>query len=139
MKGIGNILDKGSKLVDSIGSAFDKNFTSKEEKLKIKNEILGQATSFLSNLIDAQKEILAAEIKGNWLQRSWRPILMLCFGFIVMYSFFLQPAFFPNSINIAETLPSDFWGLLKIGMGGYVIGRSGEKIAASVSETMNKK
>lgn len=136
---INNIIKNASSLVDNVGNAFDKNFTSKEEKLEVKNKILSQANSFLSELVEAQKQILLTELKGNWLQRSWRPIVMLCFAFIVVYSFFIQPAFFPNAINISSTLPADFWSLLKIGLGGYVIGRSGEKIAGSVSEMLNKK
>jgi hypothetical protein len=29
-------------------------------------------------------------------------------------------------------LPPDMWALLKIGVGGYIVGRSGEKIARSL-------
>ena len=55
---------------------------------------------------------------------------MLSFGFIVMYNKFLAPIF-NWTIPILEL---EFWELLKIGIGGYVVGRSGEKIAKIVSE-----
>ena len=133
------LITAASKLAKNIGDAFDKNFTSKEERLVQKNKLLAEANSLVSNVLDAQKEILKTETTGNWLQRSWRPIVMLCFAFIVMYAFFMQPAFFPNATNVSEQLPEDFWGLLKIGMGGYVIGRSAEKVSVKIAETIGKK
>ena len=32
-------------------------------------------------------------------------------------------------VDVVMTIPPDMWALLKIGLGGYVVGRSGEKIA----------
>ena len=75
-----------------------------------------------------QTEIILAEAKGNWLQRSWRPILMLAFGFIVIYVKFLAPLF---DLKIPE-LENEFWNLLQLGIGGYVIGRSAEKISQNI-------
>lgn len=132
------VIEAASALVGKIGDAFDKNFTSKEEKLKAKNELLTEANKLVSQVLEAQKEILLSETTGNKLQRSWRPIVMLAFAFIVVYSFFIQPAIFPNAVNISETLPADFWGLLKIGMGGYVIGRSVEKSSVKIAESIKK-
>jgi len=76
-----------------------------------------------------QTEVIVAEAKGNWLQRSWRPILMLAFGFIVIYVKFFAPLF---DLKIPE-LENEFWDLLQLGIGGYVIGRSAEKIAGKIS------
>ena len=58
---------------------------------------------------------------------------MLAFGFIVIYVKFIGPLF---GLAIPE-LENEFWELLKIGIGGYVVGRSAEKIAKSV--TISKK
>ena len=76
-----------------------------------------------------QTEIIVAEAKGNWLQRSWRPILMLAFGFIVIYVKFVAPLFNLQS----PELENEFWNLLQLGIGGYVIGRSAEKIAGNIT------
>jgi hypothetical protein len=80
-----------------------------------------------------QTEIVLAEANGNWLQRSWRPILMLAFGFIVIYVKFIAPLF---QLPIPP-LENEFWNLLQLGIGGYVVGRSAEKIAGNI--TINKK
>ena len=81
-----------------------------------------------------QTDIIIAEAKGNWLQRSWRPILMLSFGFIVIYNKFAAPLF-GWTIPVLE---GEFWTLLQIGIGGYVVGRSAEKIADKITITKNK-
>lgn len=116
------------KLIDSLGSAiektgnaFDKNFTSKEEFLSFLHSVQ-------KNLLEAKEAILLAESQGNWMQRSWRPLLMLSFGGIIIYSKFFAPIF---SLPAPE-LEQEFWELLKLGMGGYIIGRSVEKTASSV-------
>jgi hypothetical protein len=56
---------------------------------------------------------------------------MLAFGFIVIYVKFLAPLF---DFKIPE-LENEFWNLLQIGIGGYVIGRTGEKIAKEYAST----
>ena len=80
-----------------------------------------------------QADIIIAEAKGNWLQRSWRPLLMLAFGFIVIYVKFIAPLF---DLRIPE-LENEFWNLLQLGIGGYVVGRSAEKISKNI--TISKK
>jgi len=120
----------GSNVIGDIGKVIDNLFTSDEERINAKNKILQVLKEKELELQKLQTDVIIAEAKGNWLQRSWRPILMLSFGFIVMYNKFLAPIF-NWTIPILEL---EFWELLKIGIGGYVVGRSGEKIAKIVSE-----
>ena len=120
----------GSVLKDLLGG-LDKLFTSKEEKIKAESIIKQILIEKQLELQKMQTEIILAEAKGNWLQRSWRPILMLSFGFIVIYVKFLAPVF---DLTIPE-LEIEFWELLKIGIGGYVVGRSAEKISKNITIT----
>ena len=55
---------------------------------------------------------------------------MFMFGFIVFNNFILYPyaSLFTDKAVMLDT-PQDLWDLIKIGLGGYVVGRSGEKIA----------
>ena len=122
----------GSVLKDLLGG-LDKLFTSKEEKIKAESIIKEIILQKKVELQQMQTDIILAEAKGNWLQRSWRPILMLSFGFIVIYVKFLAPVF-GFTIPILEI---EFWELLKIGIGGYVVGRSAEKISKNI--TISKK
>ena len=120
-------------VVKEVGNVIDKLFTTDEERLEAKNKIFQVIQEKELELQKMQTDIIIAEAKGNWLQRSWRPILMLAFGFIVIYVKFLAPLF---GFTIPP-LENEFWNLLQLGIGGYVVGRSAEKIAKSV--TINKK
>ena len=119
-------------VISEIGKVIDTLFTSEEERIKAKNEVFKVLQEQQMELQKLQTEIIVAEAKGNWLQRSWRPILMLAFGFIVIYVKFIAPLF---GFNIPP-LENEFWNLLQLGIGGYVVGRSAEKISKNI--TINK-
>ena len=121
----------GGSVVKDLLGGLDNLFTSKEEKIKAENVIKQILIQKELELQKMQTEIIVTEAKGNWLQRSWRPILMLAFGFIVIYVKFLAPLF---DLRIPE-LENEFWNLLKLGIGGYVIGRTGEKMMKSYSDS----
>ena len=116
-------------VIKEVGNVIDNLFTSEEERIKAKNEVFKVLQEQQLELQKLQTEIIVAEANGNWLQRSWRPILMLSFGFIVIYVKFIAPLF---DLKIPE-LENEFWNLLQIGIGGYVIGRSAEKIAGKIT------
>tara|TARA_R100001369_G_C3279101_1_gene161625 strand:+ start:486 stop:905 length:420 start_codon:yes stop_codon:yes gene_type:complete len=130
----------GTNVIGEIGKIIDNLFTSDEERTDAKNKIIQVLREKELELQKMQTDIIIAEAKGNWLQRSWRPILMLSFGFIVIYTKFISQL---TPQLITPVLEPEFWSLLKLGIGGYVIGRSGEKIAATVANkitiTKNKK
>jgi len=117
----------GGSVVKDVMGGLDNLFTSKEEKMAAENAIREILIKKELELQKMQTEVIVTEAKGNWLQRSWRPILMLAFGFIVIYVKFIGPLF---DLTIPE-LEDEFWNLLQIGIGGYVVGRTGEKMMAS--------
>lgn len=78
-------------------------------------------------------QIMLAEAAGNWLQRSWRPIMMLTFGGLIVARWLGYSA--PN-LSEAECLK--LWDIVQLGIGGYVVGRSMEKIAPSIADAMRK-
>jgi hypothetical protein len=116
-------------VIKQIGDVIDDLFTSDEERANAKIKVLEVLKQQQLELQKLQTEIIVAEASGNWLQRSWRPILMLSFGFIVIYVKFVAPLF---DLKIPE-LENEFWDLLQIGIGGYVVGRSAEKIADKIT------
>jgi hypothetical protein len=121
----------GGTVIKDLLGGLDKLFTSKEEKIKAENIIKQILIEKQLELQQMQTDVILAEAKGNWLQRSWRPVLMLSFGFIVIYVKFLAPVF---DLVVPE-LELEFWELLKIGIGGYVVGRSAEKISKNITIT----
>ncbi len=120
----------GGSVVKDIMDGLDNLFTSKEEKIAAKAAIQKMLLDKHLELQKMQTDVIITEAKGNWLQRSWRPILMLAFGFIVIYVKFIAPLF---GLPIPP-LENEFWNLLQLGIGGYVIGRTGEKMIKTYSE-----
>jgi hypothetical protein len=120
----------GGSVVKDIMDGLDNLFTSKEEKIAAKAAIQKMLLDKQLELQRMQTDVIITEAKGNWLQRSWRPILMLAFGFIVIYVKFIAPLF---GLPIPP-LENEFWNLLQLGIGGYVIGRTGEKMIKTYSE-----
>jgi hypothetical protein len=123
----------GGSVVKDIMDGLDNLFTSKEEKIAAKAAIQKMLLDKQLELQKMQTDVIITEAKGNWLQRSWRPILMLAFGFIVIYVKFIAPLF---GLPIPP-LEDEFWNLLQLGIGGYVIGRTGEKMIKTYSEKTN--
>ena len=123
----------GKEILDSAGGVIDTIATNDEEKLEAKNKLTGIVTRALNELNNAQAKVLAIELSGNWLQRNWRPAVMVTFAFIITYRYFLAPVFGLPAVE----LPVDFWDLLKIGMGGYIMGRSLEKVSEKVTSNID--
>ena len=101
------------KVVDNKGEA-DKLKAKVQEKI-----IAGE----LAELEGAAKTI-QIEAQGVFLQRNWRPIMMLVFaGLMVAHWFgFTAP-------NIPESVQNSLLNIILVGIGGYTVGRSAEKVA----------
>ena len=109
-----------SSLVSEIGSVVNNLSVSSQEKKQIEADLIAAITRQEEALSRSQATIIEAEARGNWLQRSWRPVIMLVFATIVLTGTFCELPILSDT--------SRFWDLLEIGIGGYVIGRSAEKI-----------
>ena len=107
-------------VVGTVGKVIDRLTLPAREKKELEIGLLKLIQELERELTQAKAVTVQEEVKGNWLQRSWRPLVMLTFASVILIGTF-------TSLPIlAET--SRFWDLLEIGLGGYVVGRSGEKI-----------
>jgi len=81
-----------------------------------------------------QAKVIEAEAKSeHFLTSTWRPITMLVFVFIIANNYILVPYFQAFGLNVPTLeLTSDMWDLLKLGLGGYVVGRSAEKVVKNL-------
>jgi hypothetical protein len=133
---LSKILGTGAKeTVDAIGNAIDKIDKSDEKlemQLKYKQllmEIEGSYLNYENKLLESQSKIVESEAKGDsWLQRNWRPMLMVICMFIMLNNYVLVPYF---NIPVA-TLDDHIWRLMEMGVTGYVAGRSLEKISENL-------
>ena len=121
------------KILDGVIGLVDKAVLDKDEAGRLKaqlTEVFNKSDlERFTTEIKAQADVIMAEASGqSWLQRNWRPGLMALFGLIIFNNYILNPwlsAMF--SINIVMEIPPDMWALLKLGVGGYIVGRSTEK------------
>ena len=124
------------KILEKVTGTIDKAVKDKDLAARLKHDtsmaILQMDHSEVQTLVKEQASIIKAEATGgSWIQRSWRPILMLVIIAIIAnnYIFFPYLSAFGIEQAVMLDLPEQLWGLIKIGVGGYVVGRSGEKFA----------
>ena len=81
-----------------------------------------------------QADIVKAEAQSeHWLTACWRPILMLTFGGLIVARWL---GFSAPNISDAEVLK--LWNIVELGLGGYVIGRSVEKVMPAIAGALKK-
>ncbi len=108
--------------------------SDRDERARIEGEILKAASDADARLAGAQASVVRAEAAGNWLQRSWRPIFMwLCMGLLIWHAVGVPVLAAALGVPIGEVIgldhvPDGLWTLLVVGMGGYIGGRSVEKV-----------
>lgn len=105
-------------------------FDSEDQRREFINDVQTRLIQNESQLIESRGKAVIAEAKGeSWLQRNWRPMLMLSIVAIVVNNYLLLPwmRFLGFNMPILN-LPSELFDLMTVGVGGYILGRSGEKI-----------
>ena len=126
-------------LLNKLFGVVDKVVPDRDLALKLKNELAQLDYSIIKSEIEESAKVLVAEAQGgSWLQRNWRPVLMLIFTYIIAHNYIIAPILkmiWPSFIVLE--VPPDLWQLLKIGIGGYIVGRSGEKIV-NILKSSNK-
>ncbi len=112
-----------------IGKAVDKAVPDASQASELKAQLSTQIYALADTEMKGAIAVILAEAQGqSWLQRNWRPLLMLTCITIIANNYVLYP--YMRAIfgwGVALDLPEALWELLKIGVGGYVVGRSVEK------------
>lgn len=132
-----------SGIIQSVSGILDKFITNPEEKLKAQIQLSQMANDLQIKAMEADRDfavqqanVITAETKSeSWIARNWRPILMLTFTYIIAHNYVFAPLFNLKSLAI----PDQMWELLKLGISGYIVGRSVEKIAPDVAAIVSKK
>jgi hypothetical protein len=121
-----------SNTVEAVGSIIDNVFTNDEEKSTAKKQLAEVVLKSLNDVAEVQGEVIKTEMKGNFLQKSWRPLMMLTFGIILVCKWFGL-----TNDAIPLELELQLLDIVKLGLGGYVVGRSVEKVATTVTKNID--
>ena len=120
-----------SLLIGPLTTLIERLIPDKEKSDQAKAEMMTIMLNAQAKEVEAKSQVIIAEATGeSWLQRNWRPITMMFFLVLLgFYWFGLAPQYLINNPSVVSNL----FTLLEIGIGGYIVGRSGEKIAERVN------
>ena len=79
-----------TNLVSAVGDIVNRLTLPGREKKQLETDILRLLIAVEEKTISEQAAAIREEARGNWLQRSWRPIVMLVFTVIVLAGTFLN-------------------------------------------------
>ena len=121
-----------------LAKILDAYVSDVELKHKLAAEIEQQTLGYFTRSAELGADVVLAETTSeHWLSRSWRPLLMLLLmGFLLLVGLVLPLADLIAGHRIAfeprwQSLPDGFWQFLTVGAGGYIGGRSLEKVATA--------
>lgn len=119
------VLEVGGKLIDRLWPDPAQRDQAKLAMLEMAQK--GELAEFTQ-----RAEIIKTEAASeHWLAAAWRPILMLVFGALIVARWFGWAA---PDLSEAEYLK--LWSIVELGLGGYVIGRSAEKIVPGIADAL---
>jgi len=138
---LGALIGKIGDIFGGVKGIIDEVSTTDEERLQAKVQLDAIQAEVVSVVLDYEKTLaveqaltVRAEVTGHsWLQRNWRPIAMLWMMALVS-AYWL--GFTPDTLTEAVVL--SMFALVKIGLGGYIVGRSAEKIVPAAVGAFKK-
>src|SRR6056297_2752948 len=124
----------GAGLGTAVDNVLGRFFEDKDKAAKAAQELRIAMLEHEQTANQLARDVVVAEAKSDhWVTSAWRPIVMLMFAVMIGNNYIIAPyldAIFGTSVMF--DMPEQAWSLLSVGLGGYVLGRSGEKIAGEV-------
>jgi hypothetical protein len=121
-------------LAPVLGKVIGNLFPDPEQKAKAEAEMMKSLLAHQAEIEGAAAKIIQTEAASqHWLAANWRPLTMIVFVALIVARWFGWAA--PN-LGEAEYLK--LWSIVEFGLGGYVVGRSVEKIAPSIAGAIKK-
>lgn len=123
-----------SGILSAVTAAITGFFSSKNKKLESIDKGIDLASEVGSNDAEAARAsgrvLQSVFASDSWLAKNWRPITMSIFvGLLVARWFGYSPP------NMSEAEIIKMYDLIELGLGGYIGGRSLEKIVTAVTRS----
>ena len=123
---IAGIFKPAAELIDELHTSEEEKLKQQRRLLEIQALVLDSSLQYEKEMMTARAEIVNSEAKSeHWITATWRPITMLTFLALAVGD---SLGWLPNPLR------DEAWMLLQIGLGGYVVGRSAEKVIKTVRE-----
>lgn len=121
-------------ILGQVAKSVFPNAEDEIKRLEIQARMQEALIANQAKIEEAAAQVIQAEAAGeSWLQRNWRPLTMMVFVSLIVakWTGYTAP-------GVSEALELRLLGLIEIGLGGYVIGRSVEKVAPIVASALKK-
>jgi hypothetical protein len=121
-------------IINSIkGGSPEEKFAAQQAILQLQTEFQGKLLEADLAFAQAQRDTIVAEAQGSsWLQRNWRPLMMLFFAIII--GTVVWTGGYINGRQLDHDFVMEILSTIKLGLSGYVVGRTVEKIAPQVTQ-----
>ncbi len=131
IKLISTIFKPAVELVDELHTSEEEKLIQKAKTLDTYVTALDKGLQYEQEQLKARAAIIEAEAKSeHWVTSTWRPITMLTFVALVVAD---------QTGLLAFRLADEAWTLLQIGLGGYVVGRSAEKLVPGIVRSLKSR
>ena len=130
----GPLIDAVLKTIDA---ARARQLSEAELRAELQQAITASITEVATTELAARRDVLLAELRGESpLQRLWRPVVALTAFFsywfvIVAYPFLHAWGILPQ-VRFGETGLNNLFWLVIVATGGYIGGRTLEKVAVQL-------
>lgn len=120
--------------LDPITAVIDAGKTIIDKIWPDAGEAERQKVQMALTIFAAQAQVVQTEAAStHWLAANWRPLVMLTFTGLIVARWFGWAA-----PNLADAEYLKLWDIVQLGLGGYVIGRSVEKVAGPIADALRK-
>jgi hypothetical protein len=127
-------LDPLSAVLGIGGKLIDRLWPDPEQKAQAQLALLELAQKGeLTELVERSAIIKTEAASEHWLAANWRPITMLIFSGLIVARWMGWAA-----PNLTEPEYLKLWDIVQFGLGGYVVGRSAEKIVPSIANALKR-
>jgi len=121
-------------LAPIVGKIVGNLFPDPAERANAEAETMRQLIAHQGSIESAASKVIQTEAAStHWLAANWRPLTMITFTVLIVARWMGWVA--PN-LSEAEYLK--LWSIIEFGLGGYVVGRSVEKIAPSIASALKR-
>lgn len=111
-----------------LGQVIERIIPDPEKAAQAKNQLVDMAVKGELDELAQRAGVIKAEAQGeSWLQRSWRPIVMLIFTALIVCRWLGWSA-----PDLSEAVELKLFSIVQIGLGGYIASRGIEKVADKI-------
>ena len=122
-------------LLPIVGDVLDKIIPDPAAQAEAKLKLMELAQKGEFTEMTTKADIIKAEANSeSWLAQSWRPIMMLTFGALIVARWLGYAA---PGISQEEILK--LWNIVELGITGYVVGRTVEKLTPQVVDAVKSR